>query len=437
MKNQITFLNFLLRTFIFCLLALTSTHTSWALPAFAMREKVSCVMCHTNGSAPHLTPYGYLYRRAGFRPPQNIGNKEADEKAMTIQDHLAAGTNVTYQVETVTSPAASNATVVANQFNVPELELWPLVGGYFGNFGVWSELDAQPSVAGNGGGVALSQGDLRYVTGTADFFFNFRIGLMAAEGFGASDQWFDDSNIPVMDRTSANLNMDTLVTPFGAMKQPELGAEFGVNYLDTHFTFGVFNGFTGIGSGPGQSGTLTPALMNEKNGFSKDYKLQLDQFIGNLGAITVAFYHGAIPLNDPTGVAFTWIDHFDAARLYLTYFALPGTLDVVGGAGFASHQYVTVSATPTGNFNSRGGFLGALYYVIPHLTAGARFDYSEYAQTNTSAPGIADGYSIQVSLPYENNIFIVSFNRTLSEQPNANLIQGVDTSLKSVWRFLL
>src|ERR1035437_2437746 len=122
-----------------------------ALPAFALREKFSCVVCHTNGSAPHLTSFGYIYRRAGFRLPGNIGNTEADSRAMTFQEHMAAGINLDYEYVRKT-PAGQNtrAETTDNQINVPEVEVWPLVGAFLGNFAAWSEIDATPTTTAGG-----------------------------------------------------------------------------------------------------------------------------------------------------------------------------------------------------------------------------------------------------------------------------------------------
>ena len=44
-----------------------------AVPAFARRENVSCNMCHANG-APHLTEFGYMYRRMAFHWPGKLGS---------------------------------------------------------------------------------------------------------------------------------------------------------------------------------------------------------------------------------------------------------------------------------------------------------------------------------------------------------------------------
>ena len=405
-----------------------------ALPAFALREKVSCVMCHTNGSAPHLTHYGYLYRRAGFRNPSNIGNKEFDDKAMTFQEHMAAGVNVSYELVSNTPAGGDNAQMVSNNINVPEVEVWPLVGGFLGNYGVWSEIDATPTTAA-GGGLDLSQADLRYVVGTPDLFFNFRAGIMAPEGFGASDQWFDDANIPLIDQLTANFNEDTLALPFGAMEQPELGAEFGLNYFDAHLTFGIYNGFRGTNLQGTATAPLTPALANQSYGFSKDYKLQLDQFVGDIGAVTAAFYHGYIPLMDPTGTAFSWGDHYNTGRLYLTWFALPAVLDIEAGGAWASNQYVVATSTVNGTFDSKGFFAGALWYVKPHLSIAGRYDWDAF-NTTSNLPTQAKGFSFQVSLPYENNIFLLRFNRTNSDVASGTILAGKTNDFRAEWRFL-
>ena len=388
-------------------------------------------MCHQNGSAPHLTQYGYLYRRAGFRLPDNIGNKENDAKSLTFQEHMAVGVSTSYEFVATTSPGHSAATITANQINVPEVELWPLVGAFLGNFGVWSEIDATPGTTG-GGSVDLSQADIRYANGTADKFFNFRGGIMAAEGFGASDQWLDDANTPLMERLAPYYNQDTLATPFGAMGTPELGLEFGYNYYSSHLTLGVYNGFSGVDSSGNTA--LTPALTNRTNGISKDYKIQLDQFVGDIGAITLAYYDGYMSLKDPTQT-FLWADSYNAERVYLTYFAVPSVVDVLMGGGLMTNQFVTTTASPSGTFQSRGGFAGVNYYATPHLTLSGRLDYYSF-NTTSDARAQAMGGSVQASLPFENNQFIFRFNQTGSDLTSSNVVAGVTRDFRAEWRFL-
>jgi len=415
--------------------SVSAVNEAQAIPAFALREKFSCVMCHANGSPPHLTPFGYLYRRAGFRLPDNIGNKELDAKYQTFPEHMAVGLTLSYDYLSNKAPGASKYSVTANQINVPEVEFWPLVGAFFGNFGTWSEIDAVPGTT-TTSGIGLSQSDIRYVSGTADSFFNFRGGLIAPEGFGASDQWLHDGNIPLMDRVTAYYNQDTLTAPFGAMGQPELGVEVGYNHFSSHVTLGMYDGFSGVSSNGAAASSLTPILTNRSTGIGKDYKLQLDQFIGDIGAVTVGYYKGYIHLSDPSFTSIQWNDSYNAERVYLTYFAIPGTLDLLAGAGLSTHQYATTTTDPTGTFKSKGGFIGAMYYAAPHLTLAGRLDYNKLNDM-PDAPARVLGYSLQASLPYENNQFIFHANFTHSDETDgADVLAGNTRDLGFEWRFL-
>ena len=150
-------------------------------------------------------------------------------------------------------------------------------------------------------------------------------------------------------------------------------------------------------------------------------------------------YHGSIPLQDPiTGSTFSWTDTFNTGRLYLTSYAIPGKLDVLAGLGVASNQFTYTTTAAAGTFVSEGAFLGGMYYARPHLNLGARYDVYRYATQATSSPSVANGFSIQVSAPFENNLFIASYDTVFSEQPNAGaeVIQGLDHNFKVVWRFL-
>ena len=402
-----------------------------AIPAFARREKVSCTMCHTNGSAPHLTKFGYMYRRAAFRLPDNIGNREADDKAMLTTDHLSAGVNFDYEVVTNKPAGQNRAILTSNHFNVPEVEVWPVVGSFLGNFGSWSEIDANPASTAGAGGVSVSQADVRYVRGTGDFFFNFRGGLMPAEGYGASDQWIDDANIPLFDRLPAQFNENTLTLPFGAMETPQYGAEFGLNRFDSHLTFGIYNGFDGSNTKgattPAQS-TLTAALMNPVVKGAKDYKVQFDQFAGEHFAFTAAYYTGVIPLLDP-GNTTLWINHYSNWRLYTTFLALPNLLDILAGVAYGKYDYSNTGNVVNGQFNNRGAFLGANYYVMPHLTLSGRLDFYQY-NYGTSAPLKAQGFGLLASVPFDNAMFVFHYNNTGSD------VDGLTNDFRAEWRFL-
>ena len=399
-----------------------------ALPAFARREKVSCTMCHENGSAPHLNEFGYLYRRMAFHWPGRLGDEKADEEAMEVTRHLAVGVNVGYSYAG-NSNGPGTQTVTMNGINVPEVELWPLVGGFFGNWGVWSEIDAAPETN-TQGGVAISQADLRYAVGSPEAFINARAGMIAGEGFGASDQWLDDGNIPLMDRLSANYNQDTMVTPWGAMGMPELGFEIGLNYQRSHLTLGLYDGFTDLG-GTSPNYQIQAATAKQGDVGMRDFRLQLDQFIGQLGEITAGYYYGAVPMMDPSN-SFAWLDHYGQARLYLTAFAIPSRLDLLLGGGWMKNEFVTTVPTPAGTFETKSGFLGANYYVMPHLTVSGRIEQHYFNATNS-----ASGLSVQISMPFENKILNFHYNHTASAFSIGALPVGWSDDIGLILRFLL
>lgn len=426
-----------------------------AIPAFARKENVGCIMCHTNGAAPHLTEFGYLYRRMAFHWPGKLGDEKRDEEGMNTTKHMAAGINVGYAYTDNVSGSGStfNKSVNSNGIVLPEVELWPLVGGFLGNFGTWSEIDGDAT-----GSLNMSMADVRYATGSTDMFFNMRAGIISPEGYAASDQWFTDANTPLMEKISAVQNIggnvqDTIATPWGAMGSPELGVELGFNYKGAHLTLGFYDGFSSnfVSSAGtnnvsiGSTGVLPVAQANTgtnifDNGM-RDVRLQYDQFLGDYGAITLGYYNGAVPLTDPVSglgqtaaTPYAWNDHYSQYRAYLSYFAIPAKLDILAGAGWTESQYAYNSPTPDGTFEAKGGFVGVLYHATPHLSLGIRGDKFYYNSTDS-----ATGYSLQASLPYGNYEWNIHFNSTASTLVNtsANLAAGMNTDSGIILRFLL
>ncbi len=429
------------------LVGISSVTDAFGLPAFAIREKMSCTMCHTNGSAPHLTQAGYLYRRAGFRWPAQIGNKAVDEASMDLLKHFVAGVNIDYNLVTQKpqGPGADQANTHAegltqNNFDVREAEIWPLVGGFFGNYGAWVELDMTPgSVPANtntgmaGGStatVALTLAEMRFVDGNQDFFYGIRAGIMGQEGYGASDQWIDDGAIPLFDTMPAvhsATGLNTLALPLGAMNIPQFGIEFAANWPTSFLTLGIYNGYDGttLNNGTPQ---LNPAQMNTQGQASKDVKLQLDQMFDRF-ALTATYYNGRIALLDPTNT-FPWQEWYQTGRLYGTFFMVPNVVDLMAGAAVGQYGFVEPGGnTISGYFNNVGTFAGANYYVKPHLTLSARLDYYQY-DTSASPRPVAQAASLLASLPYENNIWVFHLIRT------EDTLNGLTNDFRAEWRFL-
>jgi hypothetical protein len=397
-------------------------------------------MCHQNGSAPHLTEFGYMYRRMAFHWPGKLGDEKADEEAMNATKHISAGVNVAY-IYGDNSAGDGKTNVSANGIDVPEVEIWPLVGGFLGRWGVWSEIDSAPNTN-RGGAVKLGLADIRYADGTPDKFINFRVGMIAAEGFGAGDQWFSDGNVPLMDVLAAQKNQDTFVLPWGAMGAPELGAEVGLNLDQSHLTLGLYDGFTNLtantsstgGTFTQTTGTSTAAVAKEGDVGMRDYRIQFDQFLGQIGEITVDYYSGTTPNLDPNG-NFTWLDHYSQARIYLTEFIVPGKLDLLAGLGWSKNEFVESVPTPHGTFEGQGGFFGVMWYAAQHMNFAARVDRYQFNDDGNTATG----ESLQASFPFENRILIFHLNHTSSNLASgpSGLLAGYNNDIGLVYRFLL
>ena len=403
------------------------TNTAMGLPAFAKREGVPCATCHTNGSAPHLNKLGYQYRRYAFHFPDNIGNKEADEKA-TLNRFFSAGINTDYEYVTNKPTGGAPSSVTSNQFNLPDLAIFPLVGGFLGNYGAFSEVDLSPE---EGGGASLAMAEARAIVGDKKLSATLRTGYLTGEGYGAGDQWIDDGNLPLLDTLPAQHNENTLTLPFGAMGPAELGAELGLNCHDSFLTLGAYNGYDGSGGlSSGSESDLQPAFTNQDRKNSKDYRIQLDQMLwGDRAAFTLAWYTGAISLLDPSN-KLRWLNSYSASRLYLTLNALPNTLELLAGGGDGRFKYVNSGSTAiAGHFHNRGYFLGFNYYAMTHLTLSARGDYYEYTRTGT--PTAARGYALMINIPFENNLFVLRFNNTSSD------IDGLTRDFRIEWRLFI
>jgi hypothetical protein len=365
-----------------------------------------------------------------------------DTMAMELTKHMAAGVSVDYHVATQAAPNNTKGTA-DNEVAVREVELWPLVGAFMGNYSVWSEIDASPNVAVSrntatapgadtpaGGGVNLSQADLRYVYGNQDSFLNFRIGMIAPEGYGASDQWIDDGSLPSFDALTPNYNQDTLATPLGAMNTPQLGAEIGWNYkLSTFLTAGVYNGYDGAnGSYSNVQSTVTPAMHRQ----GRDFKFQVDELAGPV-AITGAYYNGRIELLEPSNVNI-WTNHYQQGRLYLTGFVVPAELDLFSGLALGRYEYVNSgSVIKAGNFNTRGAFFGANYYVLPKLTLAGHVDFFQHAYavtTDKAAHPQNRAFTFIASVPFEHSLFNLHWIR------NNGDVAGKTDDWRIEWRFL-
>lgn len=150
------------------------------IPAWARRYNANCSMCHSP-AVPRLNAKGIQFKWAGYRLPEEIGEKAEVDK---IRDYVAARTRMQYQYE----KTAGDATTV-NGFTLENVSLF--AGGAVGkSFGGFIELareddgEVEPLVAiasawgseSRYGGIRLGQGHM-LVAGGGVAGFDRAIGI--------------------------------------------------------------------------------------------------------------------------------------------------------------------------------------------------------------------------------------------------------------------
>jgi hypothetical protein len=342
-----------------------------AMPNFARREGVQCEMCHTQ--IPRVNRYGYEYRAAGFRQPDNIGKVGAEEK-FNLGDLFAAR----FQAN-VTDKKNGGGGKNDFQLGFKEVTFYPLTGSwgkYFSSLGEFS-MESEDVFE-------IENAYVRFNYGDPNQYFHVRFGVVHPwEGFGGSDRVVGLSR-PLFQTKTANNNQDTFFTPWG---YDQMGLEGGYHMGGLHATATVFNGNIvalhegGLKGFPAQGGGLTKG-----SGFPsqnrKDIQLVLTQFLTDTSGVSAYYYHGwmdlpispaAVIAADDITAADVWRNSFDRVAAYGYGEVLPH-LSLQGGAELGLDHYYAAGAVQ-GRFKSYGLFGEVLVPVVDRLTTGLRYDF--------------------------------------------------------------
>ena len=114
---------------------------SSAMPNFARRYNMSCSGCH-NG-VPRLNEFGFKFRAAGFRTPEEIGKAESSGN---IGDYIAARTQARADWNQTEAPNGA-VTLNSKQLTFVEFTVYPISGGFAKNFASLVELSFLPEEA--------------------------------------------------------------------------------------------------------------------------------------------------------------------------------------------------------------------------------------------------------------------------------------------------
>lgn len=340
-----------------------------ALPAWARKYHMNCDGCHAP-AVPRLNLKGFLFKWAGYRMPEEIGEKQ---EIKNVSEVLAARLAMQYAFSETekSSPETS-------QFQLDNATVW--AAGSFGkHYGAFIELAHS-----EGGTEIVSQ--VSGVWGKAESYGGFRAGQM---------HWLLEGGVAGFDRgtgLSFPTPLDGMLTsalPF-SFNMHRLGAEaFWVSGTN-RFSFAVLN-------------SLSPDGASDVNaGITKDFAL-IDQYIydDKGSGITGVAYVGQIVGADPLVANVT----SNYNRFVLTANKIFKHAELMGGYAYGKDNSLPV--VPGGLF-STGSVKGNGYWVYggwtfpsSNLTMFSRYDITN-PNTDVSNSGSNRwmlGAVLPISLP--------------------------------------
>lgn len=352
---------------LFCLLSGVTQHLN-AMPNFLRKignPPEGCHACHT--IMPRLNEFGYRFRAAGYRIPDQIG--ESENKPFEFGNYFSGGLTANYTASKTETGAVSSHT---DQLTFSSLDTFPLTGALGTNFATKVEIDFGPK-----GAVTLNTAFVRYVKGSGDHFFNARVGVFGKEGYGASDRAISASS-PLFTGAS-NYNQ----TDFFSF-QTTAGLEAGYDYKRTSIRGAVLNGIMLVNDGGtlsafgAQGGSLTKPA-GQVTSTSPDFQVIANQILtSNGGGVYLQYYHGNIGEPYLGSTTQFWRNQFDRVMLYGSY-PVHKYLMLLGGYGHG-RDHLQTGAT----FGSEGFFASAEVPVSQISSAGFRYDFFDPARTKVS-----------------------------------------------------
>jgi hypothetical protein len=351
-----------------------------SMPQFARKYGVPCAMCHT--TIPRLNEYGYNFRKAGFRLPEEIGKPTKTE----IGDTFAARIQGRYDLKRRDDAGKETN---SNQLTLHEVTLYPLSASFGNHYGSLMEL----SILGEDF-VEIENAYFRYTAGKPDSFFSGRVGIFHPfEGYGASDRPYTLSR-PLFQTVAANHNQSTFFTPWNF---DQAGLELAYVHKRTSVSATVFNGLVvkddegSFKAFPAAGGELQKTAGFKKTN-AKDLQLFLGQMLKADGSGVSAYYYtGAMDLPipgtaaDDFGPGTSFANTYYRAALYANFRVHP-KVELQGAYQLGQdHYYDAAAGSSSARFKSKGFFGEVDLPVASKLTLGGRyawFDPSDLKDKN-------------------------------------------------------
>jgi hypothetical protein len=397
------------------------------MPNFARKYGWDCSMCHS--TIPRLNEFGFQFRKAGYRPPNEIGV----EQKVKFEDIFAARIQAQFASSHRNDQGVSTN---SNQLTLTEVTLYP-ISGSFGKY--WSSL-TELSIL-NEDFVEIENAYVRHTRGNEKAWFSARIGIFHPfEGYGASDRPMSLAR-PFIQTEVANHNGSAFFTPWNF---DQAGLELAYVIGRTSFSATLFNGLIVENDGgaykgfPAAGGNLQKSKgFTDKN--SKDIQLFVNHILKDDGSgISAYFYKGSIDVPipgttpDAFGPATSFDNSFYRAAIYGSWQIVP-KLGLQAGYQYGQdHYYDTATQSSDNTFNSRGFFGEVFSPISDHLTVGARYD--EFIPSTSKDQNKKNGVTLYGNIPLNDGFqAIAQYQHVQTQRVGKDDLKDDNFQIRIIW----
>jgi hypothetical protein len=404
---------------------------SYGIPAFARKYQMDCTMCHE--PVPRLNEFGYKFRAAGFRLPEEIGKGEASRD---YSDYISA--RVVFAGTDKSTKGSDNNSLVnqSGQMNIgfQSASIYALCGAFGPHISAWSEFGYSPG-AGNGT-INIGNAFMRLTYGDTASFWSIRIGVFSAiEGYGASDASISPSS-PLLKGAGQTWMGPKLASTLYTPGAGEAGAEVGFNMNRLSIHAGIFNGgYNNGGAFQAAIGGNANKVANSPSYNSKDLMLFANYMLDEHGGGISAYgFMGSIDFANPVAslASNPMADFPDQYMRYGIYASTPtfSGFKILAGLAMGTDKEWSVDTTihpykgkiADSTSASMGYFVEPDFRFDKEWSVGARYDVfdpvtgSNYQNNEISAITAFVNYCMNNGLTF------------YAEGKQQTTLQGVDAS---------
>ncbi len=360
-----------------------------AMPNFARKYNLPCSGCHA--VVPRLNEFGWKFRAAGYRLPEEIGKPIAN---FNLGDYFDGRMNVSVNDVSTTSATPGSASI--NNFNLQfaGASLYALFGAL--NSHVSSEMELgfnPPSPANNGTSglsfpVSVSTASVGYYTGSENSWFSTRVGIInTIQGYGASDRGISSGSALMTSAYAINLPAiaagDKIVPGYTGVGGGNMGIDLGYVYNRTALHAEILSGYAydakdkpyaAVGGGSAKPTGTAPSAN------SLDFMVFANQILTeDGGGVSAVYYHGTADINTNTTTktsnndSLFWTDKFSRWAVYASY-PIERALILAGYENGMDNTWTLKSFAYAADAQSHGFFGEADYALTDLVGFGLRYD---------------------------------------------------------------